>query len=167
MRSFLPNLGVPLERPYRCGLFRGRYYPHKNVLLLGSYENEQEIFAGTDRLSMGVLRDRDRFLQEICHDDVREWILLAEGSRLFTRAFIAPLLVHMSVVLCVLSAGKGEEERRRNMRSSQNAHWVRGVETRIAHICAEFSTQCTLLEWSSRGIGDIEKNGEALLELLM
>ena len=73
MRFFLELFSS--RRPVKHGLVYG-YLLQGNILVVGKYEQEQ-VFAGTDRLSMAVQPDFDIVLES------RQYNLMFEGDRLF------------------------------------------------------------------------------------
>ena len=115
-------------------LVSAMYNDERDLYILGKYECN-EVFAGTDRLSMA------------CQPNIQEWIqshncnVLFEGDRIFNQSFLefAMNLPDTEFDIIVLSAPKHELERRYEDRGSdQNEQFLRSRETKYSNLLTNF-----------------------------
>lgn len=129
------QFGAPKD--FVFGKLRGHWWEVGNVWLLGRYEKGQA-FAGTDRLSMAVQPDAERFMLN------RSVSLLApkttvvfEGDRLFTRTFLTycARLERTEVFPFILSTPAFElEQRHVDRKDTQSETFKKGRRTKYAQL---------------------------------
>lgn len=113
---------------------QGTLFFHKSepLYVLGKYRDGDE-FPGTDRLSMAVVGDAERFLHSLPQSSV----VLFEGDRLFCNRFLDACREAgdrcLFMVLCV----SGEEFRKRHERRDQRETFVKGRLTKYRNIIVE------------------------------
>lgn len=129
VRSILKNTGTWQEvHPTR--LLHAKFHPRFNTYVLGKYQ-EDEIFAGTDKLSMAVQPEVLPWIQS--HRDH----VIFEGDRLFTPSLLNTLLTlpDTNVHIIVLEASKTCLEKRYTQRgSNQSEKFLKGRHTKIQKI---------------------------------
>jgi hypothetical protein len=106
------------------------YSKNLNLVILGKYENDGNIFQGTDRLSMAVQPDAVKFLQSSNSP------ILFEGDRLFNSKFIAEILkVTEDFKILILEAPQSVIDKRHVDRNdNQSDQFKNGRKTKIANI---------------------------------
>ena len=114
------------------GLVRGHLNLESNVALMGIY-NDAGTFLGTDRLSMAVNKDFQKFaLNKRRH-------IIFEGDRLFGKDNLTMLSKHYDLKIIVLAASEEEKHARHIARNdTQSETFLRGRATKIKNIMAEF-----------------------------
>ena len=106
------------------------YLRSGNVYILGKYEDDQ-VFAGTDRMSMAVQPEAIKFLKTLPDNS----IVLYEGDRLFTASFLEHCANHHILSIIYLSTDRDTRRARYEERgSNQDATWLQGRESKIANI---------------------------------
>jgi len=125
MRFFLELFSS--RRPVKHGLVYG-YLLQGNILVVGKYEQEQ-VFAGTDRLSMAVQPDFDIVLES------RQYNLMFEGDRLFIEKNLQKLCEQYDTRIIMLSASENELRQRHAQRADdQSDTFLKSRQTKIANI---------------------------------
>ena len=121
-----------LLKHYRANLRlkMGLVYFHSNgsVHILGKYDGST--FEGSDKLSMGVMADIDKFLRASEGKSI-----IAEGDRFTNSRYIAaakPLIIKI--------LGDGAEGRLKRG-SNQTQRHIKAISTRVDNICANFEVQ--------------------------
>lgn len=117
----------------------------KNVVL-GVY-NTSDIFAGTDKLSMAVQPDAERFLQYRSDSGDVDAILF-EGDRLSTTSFFDKCKSLAEFRLVILTLNPALLKERREARAfeygkAQNATWLAGRENKVKNLQSQFEGE----EW--------------------
>jgi len=111
------------------------YHQKDNLYVLGKYEDDQ-VFAGTDRMSMAVQPEAIKFLSSIPDNS----IVLFEGDRLFNNSFLEHCNDNFDLSIIYLSTQKKERELRYESRgSNQDETWLRGRETKVANILSNLN----------------------------
>lgn len=125
--------------PFVYRLLRGHACTMLPLVVLGIYEDEHT-FAGTDRLSMAVLKDAVAFMCHAARDPgLNGCTILFEGDRLFTRKFITQLYrLDATVALFVLEAAPKILEARHAARDNQSEIWLRGRRTKYENLYRAF-----------------------------
>ena len=119
------------ENKFKYGLLRGYVKQKNNISVLGIYE-QNEVFAGTDKLSMAVQKDFDRY---ILRKDVN---IVFEGDRLFTRNNLLNLTENYQTKIIVLQNDEKVIEERHKLRGdNQSDKFKRSRVTKIKNICEE------------------------------
>lgn len=135
MRSLLAHFG-PSDGVFRVGLLHGICYPLVRTIVLGSY-TPGEVFAGTDRLSMGIQQSAPLFWKQLTTTpEYHDWAVVGEGSRISTKKFIECAARFHPVTLYQLVADPEVIEMRRAARSLQSEIWLRGMRSRMANLAA-------------------------------
>lgn len=88
VRKMIDILGKrgPFQK-FEFGLLRGHCSTVDKICILGIY-SPNETFAGTDRLSMAVMKDAVSFLTLGKSIGLRDYSIVFEGDRLFAAAFL-------------------------------------------------------------------------------
>ena len=99
--------------------------------ILGKYENDGNVFQGTDRLSMAVQPDAVKFIQK--QKDVN---VIFEGDRLFNQKFIDEIAnVTEDFKILILETSHNEKERRHVDRNDdQDDKFKNSRKTKISNI---------------------------------
>lgn len=130
--SQLPDL-----KPFKYLKLRGLYSGPKNLFILGVYE-EGEVFSGTDRLSMAVQPDADKFLTHVLQNLPTHNILF-EGDRLFNGKFLTACEATAPTRAYVLTVSDEEKKRRYAERgTNQNEQFLRSRATKYRNILGAF-----------------------------
>jgi len=114
------------------GLLRGHLNSQTNTALLGIY-NDSGTFLGTDRLSMAVNKDFQKFAIN------KRRNIIFEGDRLFGKDNLLMLDKHYDLKIIVLAASEEEKHARHIARNdTQSETFLRGRATKIKNIMTEF-----------------------------
>lgn len=124
MRCILSELQP--KSKFKYGLLRG--YMKKDISILGIY-HKNEVFAGTDKLSMAVQKDFDKYkAMENKH-------LLFEGDRLFTANNLMNLIQTHETRIVILHNDEKEIQARHEKRGdNQSEQFKKSRETKIKNI---------------------------------
>lgn len=119
-----------------------KYMESKKLLIVGEYTfAKDELFPGTDKLSMGVQPEAEKFFIEVYKKNPDQLILL-EGDRLFNKSMIMFLKyfkgIEVDLRICLVQLSRKNLEQRRNSRSEQDGKWRKGRETKVDRIATEF-----------------------------
>lgn len=152
-------------RAVKVGLVEAIQYKRERVIVIGDYEPGR--FAGTDRLSMGVMPDAKKFLRLVCANRVFEgYTLLFEGDRLFCGAwmeFVEGVVGKERAHWIVLVADRAAiAERHANRRDTQTMTFLKGRRTKYERLAALYEVR-TLRNDNAE---DLERNILVLKELL-
>lgn len=123
-------IGSRPTRSKKFGLFRFRHDIEKNVLYLGVYD--QSTFQGSDRLSMAVMKDSQKFKQ-IC--DKENFSIIAEGDRFTNQTFINTF---KPVIVKIKDTG---EVGRLKRGSNQTERQIKSIVTRVKNIPAHYEVE--------------------------
>lgn len=112
--------------------------------ILGKYENDGNVFQGTDRLSMAVQPDASKFISTLAYEASTEHNdsvnVIFEGDRLFNAKFIDHILTHTneeSFKVLVLEASHDEKEKRHvDRKDDQDDKFKNSRKTKISNICS-------------------------------
>lgn len=110
------------------------------VIVLGRY-GLGEVFEGTDKLSMAVQPEAERFVNE---PPVGIRAIIFEGDRLCGSSFLKHCQAAGDFRLVILKASPNVLRERRSDRESetgkqQDPTWLAGRESKVAHITAQFA----------------------------
>lgn len=123
-----------------------------NIYVLGKYE-EDEIFSGTDRMSMAVQPEAIKFLDKLPSDSV----ILYEGDRLFTASFLENCLDKYDLTIVYLSTSKDIRiERYKERGSNQSESWLQGRETKISNILSNMNLMFNIEKFKNDNIEEQE-----------
>tara|TARA_R110000824_G_scaffold58569_2_gene158234 strand:- start:371 stop:898 length:528 start_codon:yes stop_codon:yes gene_type:complete len=120
---------ISVLKPYadfRYGLLRGSLC--KKCAILGVYE-KGEMFAGTDRLSMAVQSDYEKFVKRDTHH------ILFEGDRLFTKKNLLSLVKTYDTKIIILEADEQTlKERHLTRNDTQKETFLKSRVTKTNNI---------------------------------
>lgn len=138
MREFIANLQEQ-GQPVNYGKLKALWFKQRQVFVLGIYDDQ--LFAGTDRLSMTVITDALKFLTHLNErPDMKNAAVVLEGDRLFNRTFIAACKAVAPTEIMVLKVSEEEKHRRHIQRGdSQTASWLKSRKTKVDNLIAAFS----------------------------
>ena len=124
MRCFLNELQP--KSKFKYGLLRG--YLKEDISVLGIYEKD-EIFAGTDKLSMAVQSDFDKY------KDLNDKHIVFEGDRLFTENNLKNLLQTYETRIVILENNPEIIAQRHKLRGdNQSKTFQKSRETKVKNI---------------------------------
>jgi broad-specificity NMP kinase len=136
-------------------LISAMYNEEMDLYILGKYQ-EGETFAGTDRLSMAVQPEVQKWIQGINSN------VLFEGDRIFNQSFLefAMGLDQTDLQVVYLKAPKGILEQRYTDRGSdQSEQFLRGRETKYSNILSNFELMPYITEFTNT---NLEEQGKVL-----
>lgn len=138
MREFIARLQEQ-GQPVNYGKLKALWFKQKQVFVLGIYDDQ--LFAGTDRLSMTVITDALKFLTHLNErPDMKHAAVVLEGDRLFNRTFIAACKAAAPTEIMALKVSEEEKHRRHVQRGdSQTASWLKSRKTKVDNLIAAFS----------------------------
>jgi cytidylate kinase len=120
----------------KAGLLRGHLNNETGVSLMGIY-NDAGTFLGTDRLSMAVNKDFQKYVR------LQKRHIVFEGDRLFSKDNLALLDQYYELKIIVLSASEEEKHERHILRGdTQSETFLRGRATKIKNIRDAFGDRC-------------------------
>jgi hypothetical protein len=115
----------------------------QKVLVLGIYDDST--FAGTDRLSKSCGPTFRQWLIDN-EDKYRDWGMFMEGERFMNDKTLPTLFEQESMKLVCLKVSEAELERRRVARNNtQNEKWLKGMKTRVANVCKNYSHEIEVI----------------------
>ena len=124
MKAILKHVGV--EQKFACGLLRG--YLKGDTAFLGLYPSGDK-FGGTDKLSMAVQKDYERFLEEF------DYNIIFEGDRLFTLKNLISLRdSHDARVIVLDNNPMTIAHRHIDREDNQSEKFIKGRVTKILNI---------------------------------
>jgi broad-specificity NMP kinase len=136
-------------------LISAMYNEEMDLYILGKYQ-EGETFAGTDRLSMAVQPEVQKWIQGINSN------VLFEGDRIFNQSFLefAMGLDQTELQVVYLKAPKGIlEQRYKDRGSDQSEQFLRGRETKYSNLLSNFELMPYITEFNNT---NLEEQGKIL-----
>ena len=136
-------------------LVNASYNTERDLYILGKYE-EGETFAGTDRLSMAVQPEMQKWIQ------THNCNILFEGDRIFNQSFLefAMGLPNTELQVVYLKAPKEIlEQRYKDRGSDQSEQFLRGRETKYSNLLSNFELMPYITEFSNT---NLEEQGKVL-----
>lgn len=113
---------LKLDKLGKVGMF---YYHHNTkVYVLGKYDGTT--FEGSDKLSMAVMRDMEKF-----KEFSKGKVVIAEGDRFSNKTFIEAM---KPTIIKITSDG---EKGRRLRKSNQTTRQIQSIATRVSNISSE------------------------------
>lgn len=115
-------------------LLDAMYSKKLNLYILGKYENDGNVFQGTDRLSMAVQPDADKFFTEIADKDFN---VIFEGDRIFNSKMLerlADLYPNTFKILILEATHKTKEQRHVDRKDDQDDKFKNSRKTKISNI---------------------------------
>lgn len=121
------------KKKFKFGLLRG--YMQENISILGVYE-PNDIFAGTDKLSMAVQKDYQKYIDKIMINTI------FEGDRLFTKNNLIDVCKKYETKIIILENDKQTLQKRHIERGdNQSEKFKKGRATKINNIELEEELQ--------------------------
>ena len=136
-------------------LVSAMYNEEMDLYILGKYQ-EGETFAGTDRLSMAVQPEMQKWIQ------THNCNILFEGDRIFNQSFLELCmgLTNVDLQVVYLKAPKEIlEARYKDRGSDQSEQFLKGRETKYSNILANFELMPYITEFSNT---NLEEQGKVL-----
>jgi broad-specificity NMP kinase len=136
-------------------LISAMYNEEMDLYILGKYQ-EGETFAGTDRLSMAVQPEVQKWIQGINSN------VLFEGDRIFNQSFLefAMGLEQTDLQVVYLKAPKPIlEQRYKDRGSDQSEQFLRGRETKYSNLLSNFELMPYITEFNNT---NLEEQGKIL-----
>jgi broad-specificity NMP kinase len=136
-------------------LISAMYNEEMDLYILGKYQ-EGETFAGTDRLSMAVQPEVQKWIQGINSN------VLFEGDRIFNQSFLefAMGLEQTDLQVVYLKAPKPIlEQRYKDRGSDQSEQFLRGRETKYSNLLSNFELMPYITEFTNT---NLEEQGKVL-----
>jgi hypothetical protein len=172
MRKLIAALGDRLERDRYRTL---DYVVVGRTAVLGVYE-AGEIFAGTDKLSMTVAPHAEAFVADLAQQSAPRFDAVAfEGDRLCGGKFIRHCQRYATVRVVALDLPPEVLAARREAREfetgkAQDAIWLKGRESKVANVIAEFLAERRTVETDEQVAALVEDlrawlMGEAVVEV--
>lgn len=115
-------------------LLDAMYSKKLNLYILGKYEKDGNVFQGTDRLSMAVQPDADKFFTEIADKDFN---VIFEGDRIFNSKMLerlADLYPNTFKILILEATHKTKEQRHVDRKDDQDDKFKNSRKTKISNI---------------------------------
>ena len=131
------------------------YSKELDLYILGKYE-DGETFAGTDRLSMAVQPELQKWIQ------THNCNILFEGDRVFNQSFLefAMGLPNTDLQVVYLKTSKEVlEQRYKDRGSDQSEQFLRGRETKYSNLLSNFELMPYITEFSNT---NLEEQGKVL-----
>ena len=117
---------------FKFGLLRGHFIKEKNLVIMGIYNND--IFCGTDKLSMAVNQDFVKYVK------LNKRNILFEGDRLFSLNNIKLIKESYKTRTIILENDKKTlDSRHLDRNDNQSAQFLKGRITKISNICNYFN----------------------------
>jgi uridine kinase len=124
------------------------YLNKNNYYVLGKYE-QNEVFAGTDRMSMAVQPEAKKFLSSLPENS----IILFEGDRLFNSSFLEMCVELYDTKIIYLKTSKNvRQERYEERKSNQNETWLQGRETKISNILSNIQLMFNIESYENNNL---------------
>ena len=118
------------------------YSAKLNLYILGKYEKNGTVFQGTDRLSMAVQPDAEKFIVDAVNPDSKMYgsNIIFEGDRLFNGKFLDHILSNIEEAnfkILVLDVPHSVKEQRHVDRNdTQDDKFKNSRATKVANICS-------------------------------
>lgn len=137
MRGVIARLGGDNAfKFFQFGLVRGMWNEKEKVLILGIYD--EKTFAGTDRLSMAVINDAEKFLEQKFpqFDDA---VMVYEGDRLFNKRYLDFCKAIAPTAIMVLTCTEELKAFRHKKRGdTQTESWLKSRKTKVEKLVAQY-----------------------------
>ena len=152
-RKFMENKTWIETEPAK--LVSAMYNVDMDLYILGKYQ-EGETFAGTDRLSMAVQPEMQKWIQ------THNCNILFEGDRIFNQSFLefAMELPNTELQIVYLKTPKDIlEQRYKDRGSDQSEQFLRGRGTKYSNLLSNFDLMSYITEFSNT---NLEEQGKVL-----
>ena len=132
----------------------GHYNKKLNLVILGKYNND--VFCGTDKLSMAVQPDFNEFIQkkDMCYN------ILFEGDRLFNFKTLEKVQKNIKLIVYIVESDY-TEKRHLERKDKQTQQFIKGRKTKIQNIKNYLNGNYQTLINNKKG--DIIKNYNIIL----
>lgn len=157
-REVIAKLGP--GTPFKTNLLRGTRHG-KNVFVFGEYSDET--FSGTDRLSMAVQPDAERFIWNNAKTGNAATRIFFEGDRLGNLKFFDACAVAADLTVFVLRA-ENVALRQAERSPKQNPTFLKSRATKIANIETRLTSY--LHELVNDTPRDLERNARRIMAAL-
>lgn len=123
-------------------LLDAMYSKKLNLYILGKYENDGNVFQGTDRLSMAVQPDADKFFSNLEHESNivgDSPNVIFEGDRLFNGKMLEKLayLFPNDFKMIILTVKNSTlDQRHIDRKDDQDDKFKNSRKTKISNICS-------------------------------
>jgi len=131
-------------------LLDAMYSKKLNLYILGKYVNDGNVFQGTDRLSMAVQPDAEKFFSSLENQEVN---VIFEGDRLFNGKLLDKLSEWFpnSFKVLILKASHDEKEKRHKDRNDdQDDKFKNSRKTKIENI----SSSLVLMDYIETAVNE-------------
>jgi len=150
-------------------LINGYFSYDYDLALLGKYE-EGEQFPGTDRFSMAVQPQAEKYLYWLEEMNAPHPNVLFEGDRLFNAKFLEFCLTleHLfELHIILLKASRNQIDfRHKDRKDSQDEKFIKGRRTKYENIKANFALSPYIETWMNETPEDLIINSNKLTVLL-
>ena len=145
-----------VEKKFTYGLLRG--YVVKDTAFLGLYPSGDK-FGGTDKLSMAVQKDYDKFVDELKYN------IVFEGDRLFTaHNLLALQITHTARIIILENNAMTLAHRHIDREDTQSEKFLKGRTTKIKNI--KENEFITYEPYELTTLDETEKLADDILEFL-
>lgn len=118
-------------------LLDAMYSKKLNLYILGKYANDGNVFQGTDRLSMAVQPDAEKFFSELWYEEGAQTNVIFEGDRLFNGKLLDKLsewFPNSFKVLVLTASHDTKEQRHVDRKDDQDDKFKNSRATKISNI---------------------------------
>ena len=119
-------------------LLDAMYSEKLKLYILGKYENDGNVFQGTDRLSMAVQPDAEKFFNQVQNMD-KDVNVIFEGDRLFNGKMLEKLadLFPNDFKMIILTVENSTlDQRHIDRKDDQDDKFKNSRKTKISNICS-------------------------------
>jgi hypothetical protein len=144
-------------------LLDAMYSKKLNLYILGKYVNDGNVFQGTDRLSMAVQPDAEKFFSNLAYEssaDDHTVNVIFEGDRLFNGKLLDKLsewFPESFKVLVLTASHDVKEQRHLDRKDDQDDKFKNSRKTKIENICSSLFLR-DYIEVSSNNDAEEQKN---------
>jgi len=140
-------------------LLDAMYSEKLNLYILGKYVDDGNVFQGTDRLSMAVQPDAEKFFKELWNEHAAVNVIF-EGDRLFNGKLLDKLsdwFPESFKVLVLTASHDVKEQRHVDRKDDQDDKFKNSRKTKIENICSSLFLR-DYIEVSSNNDAEEQKN---------
>ena len=124
-----------------------------NLVVLGKYD-EDEVFGGTDQISMAAQPRAVEFLEHWSKCECSPTIIF-EGDRLFNASFLEHCVDRYDTTILYLDTDRGLREQRYKSRGShQSPTWLAGRESKISNVLSNLTLQEHIVKMKNNSLRD-------------
>lgn len=132
VRHLIAQTTVAPKERFAEGVF-GHRLPDWSAVVIGTYDDDDEMFPGTDKLSMAAHGPALWLLEKLATEAATRTVIF-EGDRLFSSEFLASVgaISGVSVQVVMIEATSETLKDRRTQRgSNQSAAFLKGRKTKV------------------------------------